>query len=80
MEVALSSLLGLVLGGLIVFFVKKAQDEASKKSARAESERIINKAKAEAQKLIETQKIELKTLKLERGRMLSLISKNKRAP
>lgn len=51
MEIVLSSLLGLVFGGIIVFVVKRAQDEATKKSARAESERIINKAKAEAQKV-----------------------------
>lgn len=51
MDIALASLLGLILGGVIVFFVKKAQDDATKKSARAESDRIINKAKAEAQKI-----------------------------
>ncbi|PWU12879.1 MAG: ribonuclease Y [Bdellovibrio sp.] len=51
MEVILSSLAALLMGGFAVFFVKRAQDEANKKSAKAEAERIINKAKSEAQKI-----------------------------
>lgn len=51
MEVVLAAVIGLVLGGIAVFVIKKAQDEAQKKSAKAESERIINRAKSEAQKI-----------------------------
>lgn len=51
MEIVLASVLGLVIGGVAVFLVKRAQDEAQKKSARAEAERIINRAKSEAQKI-----------------------------
>lgn len=51
MEIVIASLVGLILGGIIVFFVRKIQDENSKKSANQEAERIINKAKSEAAKL-----------------------------
>lgn len=51
MEVIISVVVGLILGGVIVFIVKKVQDEAKKKSARAEAERIINRAKSESAKI-----------------------------
>jgi ribonuclease Y len=51
MEVVISVIIGLVLGGIGVFVVKKMQDEAQKKSARAEAERIINRAKSESAKI-----------------------------
>lgn len=51
MEVVISVVVGLILGGAIVFIIKKVQDEAKKKSARAEAERIINRAKSEVAKL-----------------------------
>ncbi len=51
MEIVIASVLGLVLGGVVTFFVKKFQDEAKKKSAQIEAERIINRAKSEAQKI-----------------------------
>lgn len=51
MEIVLASVLGLLIGGVAVFLIKRAQDEAQKKSARAESDRIINRAKSEAQKI-----------------------------
>ena len=51
MEVVISVIVGLVLGGIGVFFVKKMQDEAQKKSARAEADRIINRAKSESAKI-----------------------------
>ncbi len=51
MEVVIASILGLAIGGVLVFVVKRIQDESQKKSARAESDRIINKAKSEAAKV-----------------------------
>lgn len=51
MEIVIASFAGLVIGGVVVFLIKKAQDEGNKKSARAEAERIINRAKSEAQKI-----------------------------
>jgi ribonuclease Y len=51
MEVIVAVVVGLLLGGVAVFIVKKVQDEAKKKSARAEAERIINRAKSEAAKI-----------------------------
>lgn len=51
MAVVISVIVGLVLGGVLVFFVKKMQDEAQKKSARQEADRIINRAKSEAAKI-----------------------------
>lgn len=51
MEVVISVIIGLILGGVGIFFVKKIQDDANKKSARVESEKIINRAKSEAAKL-----------------------------
>jgi len=51
MEVVIASILGLVLGGVAVFVIKRIQDEAQKKSARGEADRIVNKAKSEAAKI-----------------------------
>lgn len=51
MEIVIAGLVAFVLGGVIVFFVKKMQDEAKKKSATQEAERIVNRAKSEAAKL-----------------------------
>jgi ribonuclease Y len=50
-EVVIAALCGLGLGGLVVFLVKRYQDETKKRSARIEAERIINKAKSEAAKI-----------------------------
>lgn len=51
MEIVITAIVGLLLGGGIVFIIKRLQDENKKKSARIEAERIINKAKSEAAKL-----------------------------
>lgn len=51
MEIAITAIIALILGGAVVFMIKKIQDENSKKSARVEAERIINKAKSESAKL-----------------------------
>jgi ribonuclease Y len=51
MEIVIASIVGLILGGVVVFIVKRIQDEAKKKSARAEADRIVNRAKSEAAKL-----------------------------
>jgi len=50
-EIVIATVLGLLLGGVGVFLAKKAQDDAKKKSAKVEAERIINRAKAEAAKI-----------------------------
>lgn len=51
MEVVIASILGLILGGVVVFVIKRIQDESQKKSARVEADRIVNKAKSEAAKI-----------------------------
>jgi ribonuclease Y len=51
MEIVIATILGLLLGGAGVFIVKRIQDEAKKKSARVEADRIVNRAKSEAAKL-----------------------------
>lgn len=51
MEIVIAAIIGLLLGGVAVFFVKRLQDENTKKSARIEAERIVNKAKSESAKL-----------------------------
>ncbi len=51
MEIIIASFAGLLIGGGLTFFIKRAQDEVSKKSAKAEAERIINRAKSESQKI-----------------------------
>jgi ribonucrease Y len=51
MEVVIASILGLVIGGVLVFVIKRIQDESQKKSARIEADRIVNKAKSEAAKV-----------------------------
>lgn len=50
-EVIIATVCGLGLGGLVVFLVKRYQDETKKRSAKIEAERIINKAKSEAAKI-----------------------------
>lgn len=50
-EVVITAVICLILGGLGVFIIKRMQDENKKKSARIEAERIVNKAKSEATKL-----------------------------
>ena len=47
----ISVFLGILIGGVVIFFVKKYKDDIQKKSARIEAEKIINKAKNEANKL-----------------------------
>ncbi|MGZ3742790.1 MAG: ribonuclease Y [Pseudobdellovibrionaceae bacterium] len=51
MEIVIVSILGLFFGGLIVFVIKRIQDEAKKKSARMEADRIVNRANSEAAKI-----------------------------
>lgn len=51
MAIAIAAILGLFLGGIIVFVIKRLQDQNKKKSASVEAERIINRAKSEAAKL-----------------------------
>ncbi|UOF02695.1 ribonuclease Y [Bdellovibrio reynosensis] len=51
MELVITALISIIVGGAIVFVVKRIQDENKKKSARVEAERIVNKAKSEAAKI-----------------------------
>jgi ribonucrease Y len=44
-------LIGLVIGAFVVFAVKRLQDQNTKKSAKDEAERILNKAKSESLKI-----------------------------
>jgi ribonucrease Y len=44
-------LIGLIIGAFVVFAVKRLQDQNSKKSAKDEAERILNKAKSESLKI-----------------------------
>jgi ribonuclease Y len=47
-EIVITALLGLLIGGIGVFVVKKVQDDSTKKSAKVEAEKIVNKAKSES--------------------------------
>ncbi len=51
MELIIAVIGGLLLGGIGVFIFKKIQDDAQKKSASLEAERILNRAKAESAKI-----------------------------
>lgn len=51
MEIVIAALASLLVGGFGVFFFKRIQDEGTKKSAKAEADRIVNRAKSEAAKL-----------------------------
>jgi ribonuclease Y len=51
MEVTIASLVGLLIGGAITFYFKKIQDDAKKKSAKIEADRIIQRAQTEAAKI-----------------------------
>lgn len=46
-----TAFVGIFLGGLVTFYTKKIQDDAKKKSAQSEADRILNKAKSEAIRL-----------------------------
>lgn len=49
--IVIAVLLGLLLGGVGVFLFKKIQDESTKKSAKAEADKIVNKAKSESARI-----------------------------
>ncbi len=51
MELVLVMVAGLVVGAFVVFAFKRIQDQNTKKSAKDEAERILNKAKSEALKI-----------------------------
>jgi ribonuclease Y len=51
MELVIAAFVGLLLGAVGFFVVKKIQDQNNKKTAKADAERILQKAKAEAAKL-----------------------------
>ena len=51
MQVVIAGIIGLLVGSIGLFVFKKMQDDAKKKSAQAEADRIINRAKNEAQKV-----------------------------
>ncbi|MEN0058599.1 MAG: ribonuclease Y [Bdellovibrio sp.] len=51
MEIVITAIIALFVGGAIMFAIKKIQDDNRKKSARVEAERILNKAKSEAAKI-----------------------------
>lgn len=50
-EVVIAALIGLILGGAGMFMVKKIQDDSTKKSAKSEADKIINKAKSESARI-----------------------------
>lgn len=51
MIVVIAVLAGLILGGIGMFAIKKIQDEKTRKSARSEADKIVNRAKSEAAKI-----------------------------
>lgn len=51
MELVIAAVVGLLLGGIGTYIVKKIQDESKKKSARVEADKIVNRAKSEAAKI-----------------------------
>lgn len=51
MEIVISAIIGLVIGAVVVFAIKRIQDNNKKKSAKAEADRILNRANSEATKI-----------------------------
>ena len=51
MEIVIAAVISLIVGGGLVYIIKKVQDESQKKSAKTEAERIVSKAKSEAAKV-----------------------------
>ena len=51
MEVVIAAVISLLVGGVGVFLVRKMQDDAKKKSAHSEADRILNKARSEAARI-----------------------------
>ncbi len=51
MEIVIASIAGVIIGGVVVFIIRRLQDNASKKSARVEAEKILQRAKSESHKI-----------------------------
>lgn len=51
MEIVIAVVIGLFIGAVVAYVVKKLQDESKKRSARVEAEKIVAKAKSEAAKI-----------------------------
>ena len=51
MEMLIVGIVAFIIGGAVIFAVKKIQDESKKKSAVHEADRIVNRAKSEAAKI-----------------------------
>ncbi len=51
MEFLIAAVVGVTVGGLAVFIFKRLQDQAQKRSAKQEADRIVNRAKSEAAKI-----------------------------
>lgn len=51
MESVIIAIVALFFGGVVTFYVKKFQDDAKKKSAQNEADRIVNKAKSDSAKM-----------------------------
>lgn len=51
MELVIVGLIAFVLGATLVFLIRKMQDESSRKSAKSEADRIVQRAKSEAAKI-----------------------------
>lgn len=51
MEIVIPTIIGLVLGGFVVFFVKKVKDDNTRKSAKSEAEKIVSRAHSESAKI-----------------------------
>lgn len=53
-------LIGFLIGGFVIFAVKRVQDQNTKKSAKEEAERILNKAKSETLKIKKDSEVKAK--------------------
>ncbi|MES3036380.1 MAG: ribonuclease Y [Bdellovibrionota bacterium] len=51
MEVVITVIGGILIGAIIMFIIRKMQDESKRKSAQGEAEKILNRAKAEASRV-----------------------------
>lgn len=68
--------IGLLVGAFVVFAFKRIQDQNSKKSAKDEAERVLNKAKSEVLKIKKDSEAKAKDFEAKARKTLSLKSTN----
>lgn len=60
MELVITAIVGLLIGAFVMFAVKRLQEQNTKKTAKSEADRILNKAKSESAKIKKDSEVKAK--------------------